>query len=422
MQKISDPCQMATKNHIDRPPAGRRGIMTPVRIAHCILEPRYSGAEILVLGLVRAQIAAGSAVAIIALRPSEAAFQAEIDALARLGCEVFVPPQPLVRHQRLCWIRRAIRAFHPEVLVAHALPPSIYCRLALIGVPGVSLATVLHADEDFEDPRLRAFERWMWRRNAIVVGVSAASLRNYRALITEKQKTKLIANGAHLETLRTANARRAEVRERIYQAAPDEVILLQVGRISPQKQQRLSVTALASLGHISLEKVRLVFAGVVEDRKYYEEVIATARALGVANRIQFLGSRNDVPLLLAGADAYLMPSGWEAQGIAGIEALASGIFCIFTPLESFLPYRGMPGVDILPEEPTGAQFGDVLTAAIRTSATARRYVREMDRYSIERCAQEYMQLAESLAAAARSPRRPPKILHLWPSQNPPLEL
>src|ERR1022692_3802604 len=197
--------------------------MTSVRIAHCILEPRYSGAEILVLGLLRAQIAAGLPAAVIALRPSETAFQAEMDALARLGCEMFVPPTSLIRQQRLFWIRRATRAFHPDVIFAHSLLPSVYSRLALIGLSGVSLVTVLHTDNDFENPRLRTFERWMWRKNAIVVGVSRASLRNYRTLITDMKETRLIANGVNLETVRTANAHRTEARERIYQAAPDEV-------------------------------------------------------------------------------------------------------------------------------------------------------------------------------------------------------
>jgi glycosyltransferase involved in cell wall biosynthesis len=191
--------------------------------------------------------------------------------------------------------------------------------------------------------------------------------------------------------------RRDEVREHVYQATPGEVILLQVGRISPQKQQRLSVEALAALGRkISLENIRLVFAGMVEYKEYHLEVLAAARALGVSNRIQFLGSRNDIPLLLAGADAHLMPSGWEAHAIVALEALASGIYCVFTPIESFSSFGGMPGVAMLPEEADGPQFAGLLAEAIGTSRTSRRYLREMENYGLEHCAREYLQLAESL--------------------------
>lgn len=372
--------------------------LRPMRIAHCVLEPRYSGAEIVVLGLVRAQIAAGVTTALIALRPSEGLFEAELAALGELGCELFVPARRLVRQQRLLWIRHATRVFRPDVLFAHSALPSVYSRIALMGVSGVSIVTVLHTDDDFEDRKLRIFERWMWRKNAAVVGVSAASVRNYRRLITEKRETRLIANGIDLSTARAASSRRDETRQGTYRAAPGEIILLQVGRISPQKQQRLSVEAFAALGSlISLDNVRLVFAGMIEYRDYHIEVETTARALGVSHRIQFLGSRNDVPLLLAGADAHLMPSGWEAQGIVALEALASGLFCVFTPLESFSSFAGMPGVVVLPVESTAAQFGDVLAEAIRTSATSRRYPREMQIYGFEGCAEQYLRLAGSLA-------------------------
>lgn len=234
-----------------------------------------------------------------------------------------------------------------------------------------------------------------------MVGVSPASIRNYRRLITDKQETRLIPNGVDFKSVRSSTVRRDEVRKQVYEAAPDEVILLQVGRISPQKGQRLSVEALAALGRsMSLENIRLVFAGIVEYKEYHLEVLATAQALGVSNRIQFLGSRNDVPLLLAGADAHLMPSVWEAQGIVALEALASGIYCYFTPLESFSSFTGMPGVTILPEQPDGPRFAGLLAEAIRTSATSRRYLREMESYGFERCAQQYMQVAESLTRSA----------------------
>jgi glycosyltransferase involved in cell wall biosynthesis len=377
-----------------------------MRIAHCILEPRYSGAEILVLGLVRAQIAAGVTTALVALRPSEGLFEPELEAIAKLGCEILVPSKPLVGRQRLSWIRRATRGFRPDVLFAHSALPSVYSRIALIGVPGVSVVTVLHTDEDFNDHKLRVFERLMWRRNGAVVGVSPASIRNYRRLITEKQETKLIPNGVDFKSVRSSTVRRDEVRKQVYKAAPDEVILLQVGRISPQKGQRLSVEALAALGRsTSLENIRLVFAGIVEYKEYHLEVLAAAQALGVSNRIQFLGSRNDVPLLLAGADAHLMPSVWEAQGIVALEALASGIYCFFTPLESFSSFTGMPGVTILPEESDGPRFAGLLAQAIRTSATSQRYLRDMESYGFERCAREYLQVATSLISDKRRNRR-----------------
>jgi len=374
----------------------------PPRIAHCILEPRYSGAEMLVLGLARAQIADGCSVAVIALRPSDPTFLGEMQALGRLRCELFVPARALVGQQRLSWIRRSCALFAPDVLFAHSLLPSLYSRLALVGNSKVSLATVLHADDDFDDVLVRALERLLWRKHSVVVGVSPASLRNYRARITAKQNTRLIANGVELEAVRAAAAQRAWARQHIFNAAPDDIVLLQVGRISVQKQQRLSAAAVGLLRrHISLKNIKLFFAGPIEGEKYYRDIVTTAHALGIAGNIYFLGPCKDVPVLLAGADAHLMPSRWEAQGIAALEALASGVFCVFTALEAFLPHQGLPGVELLPEDATDTQLADVLATAIHTSALTRRYTREMENYGFERCAREYRDLANTLANSHR---------------------
>jgi hypothetical protein len=65
----------------------------------------------------------------------------------------------------------------------------------------------------------------------------------------------------------------------------------------------------------------------------------------------------------------------------------------------------MPGVTILPEESDGPRFAGLLAEAIRTSATSRRYLRDMESYGFERCAEEYLQVAMSLKSDKRRNRR-----------------
>jgi len=50
-----------------------------------------------------------------------------------------------------------------------------------------------------------------------------------------------------------------------------------------------------------------------------------ARAWGLDDRVQFLGSRSDVPDLLRQTDIFVLPSLWEPFGIAVLEAMAAGI-------------------------------------------------------------------------------------------------
>jgi glycosyltransferase involved in cell wall biosynthesis len=66
----------------------------------------------------------------------------------------------------------------------------------------------------------------------------------------------------------------------------------------------------------------LVVIGSGGERQVWERVAACA---GLANRIQFLGFRTDVPDLLRAADALISPTRYEAYGLGVHEALCCGL-------------------------------------------------------------------------------------------------
>jgi glycosyltransferase EpsF len=56
-----------------------------------------------------------------------------------------------------------------------------------------------------------------------------------------------------------------------------------------------------------------------------------ARSMGLREKMRFLGTRMDVPLLLRTCmDAFLFPSLWEGLPMAVIEAQAAGLRCIIS--------------------------------------------------------------------------------------------
>src|SRR5690348_6622049 len=50
-----------------------------------------------------------------------------------------------------------------------------------------------------------------------------------------------------------------------------------------------------------------------------------AKALGDGDRAQFLGARNDLPRFYRAADAFVLPSAYEAFALVSIEAMACGL-------------------------------------------------------------------------------------------------
>lgn len=53
-----------------------------------------------------------------------------------------------------------------------------------------------------------------------------------------------------------------------------------------------------------------------------------AAKLGLADRVRFIGERNDIPACLKLIDIYLFPSLYEGLPIALLEAQAAGCFCV----------------------------------------------------------------------------------------------
>jgi glycosyltransferase involved in cell wall biosynthesis len=54
------------------------------------------------------------------------------------------------------------------------------------------------------------------------------------------------------------------------------------------------------------------------------------RELGLEDAVRFLGIRNDVPVVMSGADGYVMSSAWEGMPMVLLEAAAAGLPIVAT--------------------------------------------------------------------------------------------
>ncbi len=95
-------------------------------------------------------------------------------------------------------------------------------------------------------------------------------------------------------------------------------VLAAVGRLDPVKNHALLLEAMAALPRRDVVLL-LVGAGGLED-----ELRRQASALGLADRVLFLGLREDVARLLRIVDVFIMPSKYEGTSLALLEAMAAG--------------------------------------------------------------------------------------------------
>lgn len=94
------------------------------------------------------------------------------------------------------------------------------------------------------------------------------------------------------------------------------------GRLVKEKGLDILLHSLASIDKDY--RVSLVGEGPCKD-----DLCALSISLNIDNRVEFLGERSDVELLLQGADFFVHPATCnEGFGIALVEAMASGVPCI----------------------------------------------------------------------------------------------
>ncbi len=103
--------------------------------------------------------------------------------------------------------------------------------------------------------------------------------------------------------------------------AEDEILLLQVGSGFKIKGVDRALRAIAALPDAWRAKCRYVLVGQGKPSRF----LRLAKKLGLADRIQVLAGRDDIPRFFAGADLLLHPAYQESAGYTLLEAAIAGL-------------------------------------------------------------------------------------------------
>lgn len=131
------------------------------------------------------------------------------------------------------------------------------------------------------------------------------------------KNVKIIKNGIITQNYVYNPKIRAEIREQL--GLKNKFVIGHVGAFREQKNHKFLINVFSKL---NISNARLVLVG---DGPLKSKIEEQAKELGLSNKIKFLGSRNDVNILLQAFDIFAMPSLWEGLSIAVIEAQASGL-------------------------------------------------------------------------------------------------
>ena len=218
-------------------------------------------------------------------------------------------------------LKRLVRQQHPDLIHCHGTRAGFFAALSRPDPPLVYTVHGLAYRQGCGVVRrgmLLAAEALACHAAAEVLSVSAADLEDLRRRHALSRDRGLHISNA-VDTERFSPGDRSAIRARLGLSS-ESIVVGTVSRLVPQKSVGDLIDAVLACAGLNL-----VVVGDGPERCALE-----ARAAHGSDRIQFLGSRDDVPDILKALDIFALSSRWEGEPIALLEAMATGLACVAT--------------------------------------------------------------------------------------------
>jgi glycosyltransferase involved in cell wall biosynthesis len=241
-----------------------------------------------------------------------------------------------------------------------------------------------------------ALQRHAYRCAHAIVANSRAAARQLDSEGVPPNLVHVIPNGVSVERF-TA---------RSFAGRPIRTILT----VANLRKEKAHEVLLAAAGQLRTAYPHVHFL-IVGGGPRAAELHSLASALGVQAQVTFLGHREDVPALLARADAFVLPSRSEAFPNGAIEAMASGLPVIASGVGGLLDLieDGRTGLLVRPDDPAAlaAAIESLIVSPARAEAIGAAAHEEVARrYSFDRMVRGFEDLYASQLETAGIPVRP----------------
>lgn len=176
-------------------------------------------------------------------------------------------------------------------------------------------------------------EKYLARYTDTIVTINSEDYEVAKKFVGSDNAYKIPGVGIDYEGIheRASKAVRSEVLGSISIPTAAKV-LISVGELSDRKNQIVVLKALAQMRD---PDVYYIMCGIGPNKRKYVDFVTHN---GLESNVRILGYRNDVPELYGSSDVCLFPSKREGLGLAGIEAMASGLPVISSNVNGIMEY------------------------------------------------------------------------------------
>ena len=304
---------------------------------------------------------------------------------------------------------RFLREQQVAVIHAHQYTPFFYALMARGFAGRTPIVFTEHGRQHPDYRRLKRVvcNRLLLRPDDRVIAVGEAVRQ---ALIRHEgipaSRVELLFNGIRLQLFRNAaddRAMRSQVRSELG-LSDSEFVVVQVARLNSLKDHATAARAIARAAR-QVGSLRWLVVGDGEERAALE---ATLREQQIGGITQLLGSRRDVPRLLAASDVCLLSSISEGIPLTLIEAMAARLPVVATDVGGVAEVVVPDFTGLLAPAKDDATLAQHLIRLAQDRTVGPRLgrngaARATDLFSFERMAEGYAKVFEEVLSVASVP-------------------
>ncbi|MBD5632815.1 MAG: glycosyltransferase family 4 protein [Clostridia bacterium] len=274
-----------------------------MKILHIINSLEIGGAQRLLSDLIPIQIQQGLEVDVLVGDDKESKFS---EIISNSECNILkINRKKYKSFSGIRTIRQLIRDY--DIVHVHLFPSLYLVALASLGLKTKLIYTEHSTSNRRRDKAyLRPIEQFIYKQYDKIISISQQTQTALQKWLQSYDNRFVVINNG------------VDVRKFEYVKSPvKNKSLIMISRFVPAKDQATAIKALQYLD----SDITLTLVGDGENLDHCKNL---AQTIGVYDRINFLGSRSDVPELISSSYIGIQSSNWEGFGLTAVEIMAAG--------------------------------------------------------------------------------------------------
>lgn len=292
---------------------------------------------------------------------------------------------------------KIIHQVKPDIIHSHMVHANLMARIVKIFV-SKQIVLICSAHNKNEGGKLRVLAYRLTDRLAdISTNVSQEAVTAFITQKATKQGRMLVMyNGIDSTKFSFSNEQRSFLRSQ-WQITDDTHVLLAIGRLTAAKDYPNLLTAFSLLPDLKHQLLMIVGTG---EESYVNHLHDLIKQLNIADRVYFLGIRQDINSLLSAADLFVLASEWEGMPLVVAEAMACEQLIVATDSGGVREMLATTGFLVPIKQPM--MLAETIEKALNLSLTMRIEVTKKARqrvlmhYNIQQITQQWLKLYQHL--------------------------